>query len=83
MAGVGAVALAQALPPRIELVRLRVRVLEGVADEHDPQRPRLPVLVALSLSELALFSQILHNEQPVYFDAETSVLSAGEETGRK
>ena len=40
-------------------------------------------LQSLSLSELTLFSQILHNEQPVYFDEETSVLSAGEETGRR
>ncbi len=40
-------------------------------------------LQSLSLSEMTLFSQILHNEQPVYFDAETSVLSAGEQTGRE
>ena len=37
-------------------------------------------LQSLSLSELTLFSQILHNEQPVYFDEESSLLSAGEET---
>jgi hypothetical protein len=40
-------------------------------------------LAALTLAEMTLFSQILHNEQPVYFDEETSVLSAGEETGRR
>ncbi len=40
-------------------------------------------LRSLPLSELTLFSQILHNEQPVYFDEETSLLSAGEETGRE
>ncbi len=39
-------------------------------------------LQSLPLPELTLFSQILHNEQPVYFDQETSVLSAGEETNR-
>ena len=39
-------------------------------------------LAALTLAEMTLFSQILHNEQPVYFDQETSVLSAGEETNR-
>lgn len=37
-------------------------------------------LQSLPLSELTLFSQILHNEQPVYFDEENSLLSAGEET---
>ncbi len=39
-------------------------------------------LQSISLPELTLLSQILHSEQPVYFDEEKSVLSAGEDTDR-
>ena len=40
-------------------------------------------LQSLSLTEMTLLSQVLHNEQPVYFDEETSVLSAGEDANRE